>query len=147
VPKNLKSIPNVVTRVELGNLLENFKTYILNTISDQLDTLRIKRKQEEERAAMAIFYPKCKRKHMEREFPINVVEVCGINFPWNNSTEKCPTFPRFQAIYKGNMEANDPSQTNKKPSWKGPNQNMYQDPNPQTFIQNQPWNFQPSYPP
>lgn len=28
-----KIVANVVTRVGLGNLLENFKTYILNTIS------------------------------------------------------------------------------------------------------------------
>lgn len=33
-PKKSKSIHNVVTRVEMGNLSENFKTYILNTISD-----------------------------------------------------------------------------------------------------------------
>lgn len=97
--------------------------------------MKIKRKQEEERAAMEIFFPKYKRKHMERECPINIVEVCGI-CALEYATKKCPTIPKFQAIYKGSMEANDPSQTNKKPSWKGPNQNMYQDPNLQNFIQN-----------
>lgn len=52
VSKNKKSASNVVTRVELGNLLENFKTNILNTISDQLDTLKIKRKKEEKKVSM-----------------------------------------------------------------------------------------------
>jgi hypothetical protein len=33
-----------VTRIELGNLLENFKTYILHTINSQLDTMQVKRK-------------------------------------------------------------------------------------------------------
>ena len=37
-----------VTRVELGNLLENFKTDILGTLSSQLDTIKFKKKQEEE---------------------------------------------------------------------------------------------------
>jgi hypothetical protein len=44
-----------VTRIELGNILENVKAYILNTISSQLDTMKIKTKQEEENVALAIF--------------------------------------------------------------------------------------------
>ena len=34
-----------VTRVELGNLLENLKTNLLSTISSQLDTLKARRRQ------------------------------------------------------------------------------------------------------
>jgi hypothetical protein len=33
-----------ITRTEIGNLLENFKTHILRTIGSQLDTLKIKKK-------------------------------------------------------------------------------------------------------
>ena len=33
-----------VTRVELGNLLENFKTDILCTLSSQLGTIKVKRR-------------------------------------------------------------------------------------------------------
>ena len=33
-----------ITRAEIGNLLENFKTDILSTIGSQLDTLKIKNK-------------------------------------------------------------------------------------------------------
>jgi hypothetical protein len=52
-----------VTREELGNLLENFKTDILGNLSSQLDTLNIKRKQEEENTILSIFCPRCRKKH------------------------------------------------------------------------------------
>jgi hypothetical protein len=65
-------------RIELGNLLEKFKIDILNTISSQLDTMKIKREQEKENVALAIFYHQCRRKHCEKEFPLNVIEICGI---------------------------------------------------------------------
>jgi len=64
VNKNTKtSTSGGVTRVELGNLLENFKTDLLGTIGSQLDTLNIKRKQEEENPILSIFFPKCRKKH------------------------------------------------------------------------------------
>ena len=37
-----------VTRVELGNLLENFKTDILGAVGSQLDYLQAKKRQDEE---------------------------------------------------------------------------------------------------
>ena len=37
-----------VTRVELGNLLENFKTDILGAMGSQLDDLQAKKRQDEE---------------------------------------------------------------------------------------------------
>ena len=49
----VKSSSRGITRLELGNLLENFKTDILGTISAQMDTLNIKKKFEDE--ALAIF--------------------------------------------------------------------------------------------
>jgi hypothetical protein len=54
------------TRIELGNMLEKIKTCILNTISIQLDTMKIKKKQEEENATLAIFCPRCRKKHPEK---------------------------------------------------------------------------------
>jgi hypothetical protein len=51
--RNTKQSSGIVTRTELGNLLENFKIDILRTISNQLDTLKLKKKQEED--ALAIF--------------------------------------------------------------------------------------------
>jgi len=47
VNRNTKtSTSGGVTRVELGNLLENFKTDLLGTIGSQLDTLKIRKKKE-----------------------------------------------------------------------------------------------------
>ena len=37
-----------VTRVELGNMLENFKTDILGEMGSQLDSLQAKKRQDEE---------------------------------------------------------------------------------------------------
>ena len=56
--RNLRQNSGIVTIIELGNLLENFKTKILSTISNQLDTLKLKKKQEEE-VALAIFFHRC----------------------------------------------------------------------------------------
>jgi len=72
VNKNTKtSTSGGVTKVELGNLLDNFKTDLLGTIKtdllgtidSQLDTLKIKRKQEEENPVLSIFCPKCRKRH------------------------------------------------------------------------------------
>lgn len=101
--RNSKLVQGCVTRVELGSLLENFKTDTLNTISDQLDTLKIKRKQEEEKAALFVLCPNYKRKHAEKECPINVVEVCRI-CTHEHPTEQCPSLPGSQAIYKEGVE-------------------------------------------
>jgi hypothetical protein len=59
---NTKQSSGTFTRTELGNLLENFKTNILSTISNQLDTLKLKKKQEEE-VVLAIFFHRCRKKH------------------------------------------------------------------------------------
>ena len=88
--------------MELGNLLENFKTTILGTISSQLDTLNIKRKLEDE--ALSIFYAKCRKKHPTNDCPLNNVKICGICVE-NQDTENCPSLSRLQAIYK---EENEP---------------------------------------
>jgi hypothetical protein len=71
--RNTRQSSRTVTKIELGNLLENFKTNILSTISNQLDTLKLKKKQEEE-IVLAIFYPRCRKKHGEKECPLNVIE-------------------------------------------------------------------------
>ena len=44
------NIPSIggVTRVQLGNLLENFKTDILGEMGSQLDALQDKKRQDEE---------------------------------------------------------------------------------------------------
>jgi hypothetical protein len=59
-----------VTREELGNLLENFKTDILGTLSLQLDTLQIKKKKEEQNATLSIFFPRCRKRHPFKRMPL-----------------------------------------------------------------------------
>jgi hypothetical protein len=52
-----------ITKAEIGNLIEDMKTNILNSLSMQLDALQTKRKQEENDKSLAIFYPRCTKKH------------------------------------------------------------------------------------
>ena len=52
-----------VTRMELGNLLENFKTDILGAMGSQLYSLQAKKRKDEKREAMSIFCPRCRTKH------------------------------------------------------------------------------------
>ena len=64
--------------MELGNLLENFKTDLLGAMGSQLDALQAKKRQDEEQAAMSIFCPRCRTKHPQRECPLNNIFVCHI---------------------------------------------------------------------
>ena len=73
-----KSASGGLTRVELGNLLENFKTDILSTLSSQLDTIKTKNKQDEENAILIIFCSRCRKRHPLKEFPLNIVSICGL---------------------------------------------------------------------
>jgi hypothetical protein len=75
-----KSATGSVSRAEIGNMLDEFKTDILGSLSEQLDTLKIHNKQQAEAEALAIFCPKCRKKHALRECPLDakVVETCVI---------------------------------------------------------------------
>jgi hypothetical protein len=55
-----------VTKEEIGNMLKDFKINVLSSLSSQLDTLQIKKKHEEIEQALAIFFPKCRKKHLKR---------------------------------------------------------------------------------
>ena len=81
-------------------MLEDFKSEMLQALSIQMDTLHIKRKQEEAKRALAIFCPRSTRRHLRNECPLNSIEVCSI-CEENNSTDKCPSLPRLKAIYQG----------------------------------------------
>jgi hypothetical protein len=115
-----------VTRMKLGNLIDNFKTYIINTFSIQLDTLKMKRKQEEESVSLAIFCPRCRKRHPKKEFPFNVIEFYGIFLEYH-PTERCPSLPGLQDIYKGRLDPQDPSYP-PKILWRQKNPNMFPDP-------------------
>ena len=57
-----KSTMGFVSRAEIGNILDEFKTDILGSLSEKLDTLKIQNKQKIEVDALAIFCPKCRKK-------------------------------------------------------------------------------------
>ena len=75
-----KSTTGIVSRSELGNFIYNFKTYILGSLSEQIDTLKIQNNQKVENVAMSIFFPKCIKKHSLRDCPLDLesVETCLI---------------------------------------------------------------------
>jgi len=50
-----KSTTGIVSREEIGNFLEKFRTKILGSLSEQLDTLKIKNKQKDENFALHSF--------------------------------------------------------------------------------------------
>jgi hypothetical protein len=81
-----------VTRAEVGNLLENFKTDILSTLTTQLDVLQAKQKKIEAEQTLAIFFHRCRRKHGPRDFPLDAVQVCAICAK-DHDTEQCPSLP------------------------------------------------------
>eukprot|EP00253_Pinus_taeda_P033242 PITA_33242 len=66
-----------VTRAEIGNLLEEFKTDLFSTLGTQIDTLKAKKRQEEEDQMMAIFCPKCRKKHALKDCPLENIQVCA----------------------------------------------------------------------
>jgi hypothetical protein len=53
--KVTKSTTSGVTMIELGNLLENFKTNFIGTLSLQLDTLQIKRNKKMKKQLFPFF--------------------------------------------------------------------------------------------
>jgi hypothetical protein len=96
-----------VTRAEVGNLLENFKTDILSTLTTQLDVLQAKQKQAEAEQSLAIFFHRCRKKHGLRECPLDVVRVCAICAK-DHATEQCPSLPGLKVVFKEAEEETKP---------------------------------------
>lgn len=57
--KGSKAHSGGVTRMEISNLLEYFKTDILGTLTTQLDVLQAKQKQALSKQNLAILCPHC----------------------------------------------------------------------------------------
>ena len=65
------SSSNSSIKGEIGNMLEDFKSEMLQTLALQMDTIHIKRKQEEAERALAIFFLDAPR------------GILGMNVHWN----------------------------------------------------------------
>ena len=92
---------------KFANQMEDFKSEVRQIFSMQLDTLQIQRKQEEAKRALAIFCPKCTRKHHRNECPLHSIEVCFVCEEYH-PTNKCPSLPGLKAAYqraKGAVES------------------------------------------
>ena len=112
-----KSSLGGVTRVELGNLLENFKTDILGTLSSQLDTIKVKKRQEEENPVLSIFCSKCRKRHPLKECPLNTVSIYGICME-DHTMEDCPSLLGLKVIFKqGSDPVPPPLQTTQRRAW------------------------------
>ena len=76
VPRS--SNPTTHIKNELGGLIEDMQIDILNSLYMELDTLQINKKLEEVEKTLAIYSPKWTKKHPRNEFPLDLVDVCGI---------------------------------------------------------------------
>lgn len=96
-----KFADGTISRKELGNFLENFKTNILESLSEQIDTLKIKNKQKAQNVALSIFCCKCINKHALRECPLDLksIDTCVICVE-NHDTKECPSIPGIKFVYQ-----------------------------------------------
>ena len=92
-----KSSNGGATREEIGNLLENFKTEMMSSISSKIDVLRAKQKQVVEDLTLCVFYPKFRKKHPLKECPLDKVEVCQL-CELNHDTKEIPSLPQVKAV-------------------------------------------------
>lgn len=78
ITRDNKASGGSITRIEIRNLLEDFKTDILGTLTTQLDIMQAKEKQAKVEQNLAIFYPRCRKKHSHREFLLDTIQMCTI---------------------------------------------------------------------
>ena len=67
-----------ITCAEIYNLLEDFKTDIIGTLTMHLDIMQAKQKQAKAEQNMAIFCPRCRKKHSHKECLLDIVQFCAI---------------------------------------------------------------------
>ena len=85
---------------EIVNMLEDFKSEMLQILAMQMDALHIKRKQEETERALVIFFPRCTRGHPMNECPLNSIGV-RLVCEEDHSIDKCPSLLGLKAVYQG----------------------------------------------
>ena len=57
--------------IGLENKMDNMKIEIMNTIRNQIDSLKIQQKLVDEEESLSIFCPKCRKKNDLKECPTN----------------------------------------------------------------------------
>jgi hypothetical protein len=76
-------------------------------MNSQLDVLQVKQKQREEEQSLAIFFPRCRRKHGSRECPLEIIWTCAICAKYH-ATEQCPSLPGLKFVFKEAEEETKP---------------------------------------
>jgi len=104
---NHLSASTTFSKHEFSNQMKDLKSEMRQTIAMQLDTFQIQQKKEEAERALAIFCPRCTRKHPKNECPLHSVEVCFV-CEEDHPTNQCPTLPGFKAMYLGAKVATEP---------------------------------------
>jgi len=94
-----KSGSRTISRAEIGNFLENFKIYILGSLSEHVYTLKILNKKKFENVALYILCPRCRKKHALRECPIYSIEICVICVE-NHNRKGFPLIPGLKAVFQ-----------------------------------------------
>ena len=69
----------------------------MSSISLEIDVLREKQKQAIEDLKLGIFYPKCRKNHPLKEFPLDKVEVFQL-CEMNHDTKECPSLPQVKVV-------------------------------------------------
>ena len=75
----------------------------MSTLSSQFDTLKAKKKQEEQEPILSIFCSKCINKHLLKDCPLDSIQFCGFCLE-THSVEHCPTLQGMKASQKGEVE-------------------------------------------
>ena len=92
-----KSSNGGATSAEIGNIIENFKTKMMSSISSEIDVLKEKQKQEVEDLTLGVFCPRCRKNHLLKECPLDKVEVCQL-CELNHDTKECPSLPQVKDV-------------------------------------------------
>jgi hypothetical protein len=121
-----KTVGGGVIRAEIGNMLEEFKTNVLISLSSQLDTLQMKKKKQNIERALAIFFPKCRMKHPWMEYPLDQIQVCGICSE-DHATCNCTSLPGLKVVYQKAEELEKLCFVSQKSPWHPRPQGMVQD--------------------
>ena len=98
---------STLSKIEFSNQMEDFKSEMRQFLAMQLDILRIHRNHEKAERALAIFCPRCTRKHPGNECPMHSLEVCFVCEEYH-PTNQCPSLPGIKATYQRAKGATEP---------------------------------------
>jgi len=82
-------------------MLDEFKTYILGSLSEKIDTRKLQNNQKTEADALAIFVQNAEKKHALIEFPLDAKnsETCMI-FSENHEIKGCPSILGLKVVFQ-----------------------------------------------